>query len=50
MRVVQSPSGPARLRPYGPAFFAAWLRDFMDAVLDLMPSSRTDVEFLPDPA
>jgi len=29
---------------------AATTRDFMDAVLDLMPSSRTDVEFLPDPA
>ena len=27
---------------------AATTRDFMDAVLDLMPSSRTDVEFFPE--
>jgi isocitrate/isopropylmalate dehydrogenase len=29
---------------------AAGTRDFMDAVLDLMPSSRTDFEFFPEPA
>jgi 3-isopropylmalate dehydrogenase len=29
---------------------AATTRDFMDAVLDLMPTSRTDVEFFPGPA
>lgn len=29
---------------------AATTRDFMDAVLDLMPSSRTDFEFSPEPA
>jgi 3-isopropylmalate dehydrogenase len=29
---------------------AATTRDFMDAVLDLMPVSRTDVEFFPEPA
>ena len=28
---------------------AATTRDFMDAVLDLMPSSRTDFEFFPEP-
>jgi 3-isopropylmalate dehydrogenase len=27
---------------------AATTRDFMDAILDLMPSSRTDVEFFPE--
>ena len=29
---------------------AATTRDFMDAVLDLMPASRTDVEFFPESA
>jgi isocitrate/isopropylmalate dehydrogenase len=29
---------------------ASTTRDFMDAVLDLMPTARTDVEFLAEPA
>jgi 3-isopropylmalate dehydrogenase len=37
----------ADLNGLGPA---STTRDFMDAVLDLMPSARTDVEFLRDPA
>ena len=37
----------ADLDGHGPA---STTRDFMDAVLDLMPSARTDVEFLRDPA
>jgi 3-isopropylmalate dehydrogenase len=36
----------ADLGGHGPA---STTRDFMDAVLDLMPSSRTDVEFFPEP-
>ena len=28
---------------------ASTTRDFMDAVLDLMPGARTDVEFLAEP-
>jgi 3-isopropylmalate dehydrogenase len=29
---------------------ASTTRDFMDVVLDLMPSSRADIEFFPEPA
>ena len=39
-----------RTADLGGSGVAASTRDFMDAVIDLMPESRTDVEFLPNPA